>query len=534
MRSDQLAATGREDLRQLAATFLKEDNPAAAAAIAAAGGSGERWALLLELADMAKRENEFELARALYRKAIRMKPKKSLCWLEYAKMEDECGETRHCLALLHRGLANCPLCESMMIKAIKTEEKLQNVAGARALLALLKDQPLEKTWRIVLEGALLEARCGNALVARRAFQYLMRNVPWYGPIYQEAFRFEERYEEYGRAMRIVEQGLKENPKYGPLWFSAIRIYEKVASPKLGPTLALASEILLKDLKWKVFFEQAQIEARAGRVREARAAYVKAAEHCPANLVWKVWFGGARTELCAGNVSGARDLIGQALATVPAKMRPIVILDQSRLEEYSGRVQEAREILEAAKTSEKQEWKIFLERILLEIRGRNKREALRQALESLQVHAGTGRLWALKIQLMDENGDEEDEDGGGGGGEGDKEGKREWSEEERREREEEALRKQKTAFKGALREVPKSGEVWCEGARIYIKKRKHEKARKFLEFAAQFTPQYGDSFIEYLRNEFIESGKFSDPCPLERVNIYTYIIYVYIYLFWLLF
>lgn len=480
MRSEQAAQTGRDDLRQLAAGLLRNE----------AAGGGERWALLLELADLAKRENDFELARSLYRKAIKQKPKKSLCWLEYAKMEDECGETRHCLALLKRGLASCPLCESMMIKAIKIEEKLQNVAGARALLALLKDQPLEKTWRVVLEGALLEARCGNATVARKAFQYLIRNVPWYGPIYQEAFRFEERYEEYARAIRIVEQGLKENPKYGPLWFSAIRIYEKVAPAKLAPTLALASDILLKDLKWKVFFEQAQIEARAGRLREARSAYARAAEHCPGNLVWKVWLGGARTELCAGNADTARELIAQALASVPAKMRPIVVLDQARLEEYSGCLAAARAVLDAAKISEKQEWKIFLERILLEIRIRDKATAYRQALESLHVHAGTGRLWALKIQLTDADSADA------------------------------SVERQKAVFKEALREVPKSGEVWCEGARIYIKRHKHAKARMCLEFAAQFTPQYGDSFIEYLRNEFIETGKFTDPCPLERVPHHT--------------
>ena len=55
------------------------------------------------------------------------------------------------------------------------------------------------------------------------FKYLIKNVPWYGPIYQEAYRFEEKCEEYDRAIAIVEKGLKENPRYGPLWFSALRI-----------------------------------------------------------------------------------------------------------------------------------------------------------------------------------------------------------------------------------------------------------------------------------------------------------------------
>lgn len=45
-----------------------------------------------------------------------------------------------------------------------------------------------QVWRTVLEGALLEARSGNTDVARKVLKYLMTHVPWYGPIYYEAFR----------------------------------------------------------------------------------------------------------------------------------------------------------------------------------------------------------------------------------------------------------------------------------------------------------------------------------------------------------
>lgn len=51
-------------------------------------------------------------------------------------------------------------------------------------------------------------------------------------------------------------------------------------------------------------------------------------------------------------------------------------------------------------------------------------------------------------------------------------------------------------------MPKSGEVWCEGARIHLnplsKAFDLETAGKYLGFAVQFTPQYGDSFMECLR------------------------------------
>ena len=42
----------------------------------------------------------------------------------------------------------------------------------------------------------MEARAGNMQVARRVFKYLMKHVPWYGPVYFEAYRFEEKREQY--------------------------------------------------------------------------------------------------------------------------------------------------------------------------------------------------------------------------------------------------------------------------------------------------------------------------------------------------
>ena len=44
--------------------------------------------------------------------------------------------------------------------------------------------------------------------ACNASRYLITHVPWYGPIYHEACRLEEKAEEYETALAIVEQGLK--------------------------------------------------------------------------------------------------------------------------------------------------------------------------------------------------------------------------------------------------------------------------------------------------------------------------------------
>lgn len=63
------------------------------------------------------------------------------------------------------------------------------------------------------------------------------------------------------------------------------------------------------------------------------------------------------------------------------------------------------------------------------------------------------------------------------------------------------------LKRALQAVPKSGEVWCEGARIFMNPFSPtfdlQAAARHLSFAARFTPQYGDSFLEQLRLDMID-------------------------------
>jgi len=59
-------------------------------------------------------------------------------------------------------------------------------------------------------------------------QYLMRVVPWSGPVFYEACRFEERCECFDRALAVVERGLRTLPRYGPLWFALFRLRERAA------------------------------------------------------------------------------------------------------------------------------------------------------------------------------------------------------------------------------------------------------------------------------------------------------------------
>ena len=446
------------------------------------------WRIFLEMADLAKRENNIKDARHYYQIVNRIQPLASQGWLEYAKMEEECGDLQECQNILIKGQEHCPYNESLMVKSLKHYERMDMIKEARTLLGKLKGVSVDKTWRTLMEGALMEARQGNVLIARNVFRYLIQTVPWYGPIYLEACKFEEKCEELVNAMNFVEKGLQENPRYGPLWFCAIRLHEKLSKGNLEVVLAdlieKATKSISKELVWKLYFEAAQIMERDGNIQVAREHYVKAVEFCPENLLWKVWVGGSKTELYQGNVTVARNILKRALSEVPPKMKSSALLEFSRLEEYANRIPKAREILDQAKQCAKHEWKVFLESVLLEIRANNMPGAIFEAKEALKIHTGTGRLWAILIQL----------------------------------RQNESQEKQVRVFRRALSEVPKSGEVWCEGARIAIRIGDYAAARQYINFAIQFTPQYGDSFIEYLRLELLENRNNPNFAVVEQACV----------------
>jgi len=335
----------------------------------------------------------------------------------------------------------------------------------------------------------LEARAGNKEIARKIFKYLMVNGPLYGNIFQESALFEERFEEYDRAINILNKGLDANSRYGPLWLTLIRVLEKVAKgnlTKTRETIDKAIKSTPKELQWKIHFEAAQIEDRAGNLALARENYVKSVQHCPSNLVWKIWLAGSRTELrhSLESLSIARRLIQRSLREAPSKKKAQVFLEWARIEEYTFHVDQARTVLQQARKDYKSEWKVFLETILLEMRAGNVEGAVQATEEALKIHSGTGRLWALLIQLKQQDGEIA----------------------------------QMKIFKRALQEVPKSGEVWCEGAKIHMTKRNWSEARRFLDFAIHFTPQYGDSFIEYLRLASLQRHVTIDYQKLELMCV----------------
>lgn len=448
------------------------------------------WRVHLELADVAKRSNQTSIARSHYLQACALQPRASQGWLEHSKLEEESGNLRKCSIILQEGLKQCKTNENLLIRAVKFYERMGDLDQSRQLLSRLKYLSVDKSWKTMLEGGLLEARAGRYSMAREVLKFLTHNVPWYGPLYLAHTKLERDYGSPVEAFSIVEKGLKELPRYGPLYFQAFRLLEKEDLSRkefhLPRTMEMISraDSISRELLWKVHLEAAQMHERAAELavednptqmdlmsalQATRQSYAKAIALCPSNLSWKIWLVSGRTELSCGNTKGTRELFFRAYDSVSEKGRSTVLLECARLEEYCGNLSLSRAILcKAREQVGKSDWKVWLSSINLECRCGLRERAIAFAQEALNIHRGTGRLWAALIQLCHDDG--------------------------------EAY--QMKVLKLALQAVPKSGEVWCEGARIHLNPFSPTfdlpAASRHLSYAARFTPQYGDSFLEQLR------------------------------------
>lgn len=209
---------------------------------------------------------------------------------------------------------------------------------------------------------------GNIEMARQVFEYVMAAPSIrHGPVFLEATRFEERIGQQARAVELASKGLARVPHYGPLWFAAFRIYERVEAgedqwprvvtlPQTRRALASAVKELPPELRWKVHFIAAQTEERAASAAGRRVGVVKSVRfapgepafpvqavvvqclkksrerlmnsmlQCPKNLKWKPRLAGARMELRAGKTKQARKLLEHALKEAPQKAKAQVLVE----------------------------------------------------------------------------------------------------------------------------------------------------------------------------------------------------------------
>ena len=81
------------------------------------------------------------------------------------------------------------------------------------ILSKLKNQNIEKIWKLYLEGAQLEGKCGDSKSAKRIFKMLLKNLDMQGNVYLEYAKFEENTGNVIAAVKICYEGLSRNLRF---------------------------------------------------------------------------------------------------------------------------------------------------------------------------------------------------------------------------------------------------------------------------------------------------------------------------------
>lgn len=403
------------------------------------------WKIILDLADFAKRKNEFSKANTLYKIVTHLQPYAHQGWLDHAKMEEEFGNIDKCRTLLKRGLKFIPLNEKLFLKTLKIEEKEGNFSEVKKLIASLKAYKIEDTYKLLLEGILFEGRQGNIRTTQKALKFLYKKFPRNGKVFQKAAEFEEKIGNIEQAIRICEEGLNYNGAFGPLWFLLLKLAYKVDESFRFEFVKSREDLINQAVEWiyskssdlvsKLYLEAAQYQD-GDNLKLSREYLRQALSSSNKAHKWKVWLIGARIEARIGSTDSAKSLVEKALKEIPPKKESIGYLEQAKYYEMISRVDLAEKILKQARDKFEDDWKVFFESVICLVRNGQFEKAEKLVKDALKTHGINGRLWATLIQLR-----------------------------HAKVKTVEDSKKAFSVFLKANSRIPKSGEVWCEGGRL---------------------------------------------------------------------
>ncbi|KAK8827616.1 hypothetical protein WA577_007163 [Blastocystis sp. JDR] len=478
-----------------------------------------------------KKTTNMKKARADFEWLSRQYAMCDLVWLEWSRLELEQGNIVLCREVILRGLERLPNDEALLEKRVKVEERLRNVEGVVACAETFLAMSTKRCIKNIMEATLATAKLGCGYQASALFAALLHHRLFtQGGVTLDYVRFVFKTEDYEHGLALLKDSLAKLSKHGPIWFFTFSVLEQNHTARwclgdisnrpynreLEVHLTQALLCLPDDLKWKVFYIAAQAQLRSfthirlwtrtkkryllaycahyPRVVTVCFHYLReCARLCPNDYKWKVWLLTGRVLALAGRRRSAIRCLVRSTEIAPQRNIHAVCLELARILDFIGDVGTAAVVIERNMLLFPDEWKLVLERIQQLLRENRCLEALDLNLRALQHHSAAGRLWSSVIQLTHQ------------------------------------LYGSSAAlqvFYTALFFVAKSGEVWCEGARIFLNPiSKHFNplnAQRCLHFAVYFTPQYGDSFIEAIRLSMITSrelllfGRSNNPCFLSAI------------------
>ena len=443
----------------------------------------EKGRIVRSAAECAKRLSNIQLAIDLFEMGTTVDPASQASWIDRSKFLDELGEYTRAEDVLRIGIGHVQQSEQLARKLLKMYERSGNMREARAFLGEVARWGSADADSIFVEGALFELRQGRIELAMELLQMLKARKDWKANVYSELVQFFERAGELQAIAGIVEEGVKVSPRNALVCQALL---------KIQPDAQSMVKILRESrAKWTSEFTDKMVttvcETLAARqsLGNVRSLMAEAIVQCSSRQRYKLLVTAATIEFVHSDPSLTPLILDFAVQVTPSKARPTVLILLAKVYEYSGEFDRALASYERVAREYSAEWRVFLELAQFHVHRSDIPSAIAALKQGLQQHPGSGRLWAFRVQL-------------------------------------EAfvsLSSQVEVLVEAINAVPKSGEVWCEAARIALNPLSEyfnlEAANQYLEFAYRFTPQHGDTLIELVRVKILKEGPMADMTEIEK-------------------
>ena len=234
-----------------------------------------------------KREGFPRRARIVFLDLASEQPLFIPVWIEFYRMEIECGEYLSAHLILKSALAYHPKNELLLQKLIRVDEKLMDVASLMYTVEELVQMDTQKSLRTAMEGVASLARLGYQQFAASVYERVISNPRFsLGNFFLEFMNFEKHCGWYYELLRLSQTALQRYFKYGPLWFYCFTLIEHYY------TLMWRRDVVANRVDCRVYDE-----------------YMKKAVGCLTNdILWRVFF--VQIQFCNRAVLHVRDVVSQ--------------------------------------------------------------------------------------------------------------------------------------------------------------------------------------------------------------------------------
>jgi tetratricopeptide (TPR) repeat protein len=304
---------------------------------------------------------------------------------------------------------------------------------------------------------------------------------WKPSVYSELIQFFDRSGSLSHLSSLIEEGAKNNPRNALVCQALLR-----SQPDAQSMIQI-----LQTSRWTSEFTDkmattvCEILAARNELPLCRHLLAEAILQGSPGQRYKLYISAAMIELIHGDAGLTPLLLDTARRYTPFKARPLLAILLAKVCEFNGEYDQALSIFESILHDFSIEWRVWFELAQFHVHRCDIKSAQAVLSQAVVHHSGNGRLWAVRVQLAAFSG----------------------------------IEAQVKVLREAIHAVPKSGEVWCEAARIALNPLGEyfnlEAAHQYLEFAYRFTPQHGDSLVELIRLEMLMHGRHADFGEIRR-------------------